>query len=60
MLRQVKLGRCLDTLRERFALAKSADMAHADFLELVLADEVTRRETTSASLAVSGSRRRRP
>ena len=49
VLRQVKLGRCLDTLRERFALAKSADMAHADFLELVLADEVTRRETTSAS-----------
>ena len=36
------------TLPERLALAKSADMAYADFLELVLADEVTRRETTSA------------
>ena len=50
VLRQVKLGRCLDTLPERLALAKSADMAHTDFLELVLSDEVTRRETTSASL----------
>ena len=50
VLRQVKLGRCLDTLPERLALARSADMAHADFLELVLSDEVTRRETTSASL----------
>ena len=50
VLRQVKLGRCLDTLPERLALAKSADMAYADFLELVLSDEVTRRETTSASL----------
>jgi DNA replication protein DnaC len=50
VLRQVKLGRCLDTLPERLALAKSADMAYTDFLELVLSDEVTRRETTSASL----------
>jgi DNA replication protein DnaC len=50
VLRQVKLGRCLDTLAERLALAKANDMGHADFLELVLSDEVTRRETTSASL----------
>ena len=40
LLRRVKLGRCLDTLPER--------LAHAEFLELVLADEVSRRETTSA------------
>jgi len=50
VLRQVKLGRCLDTLPERLALAKSRNLAHAEFLELVLSDEVTRRETTSASL----------
>jgi DNA replication protein DnaC len=50
VLRQVKLGRCLDTLPERLALAKSRNMGHAEFLELVLSDEVTRRETTSASL----------
>jgi DNA replication protein DnaC len=50
VLRAVKLGRCLDTLPERLALAKQRDMSHAEFLELVLSDEVTRRETSSASL----------
>ena len=50
VLRAVKLGRCLDTLPERLALAKARDMAHAEFLELVLSDEVTRRETTSAAI----------
>ena len=48
LLRRVKLGRCLDTLPERLALATTGGMGHAEFLELVLADEVTRRETTSA------------
>ena len=50
LLRNVKLGRMLDTLPERLALAKSHDLGYAEFLELVLADEVTRRETTSAAL----------
>jgi DNA replication protein DnaC len=50
VLRHVKLGRCLDTLPERLALAKTRNLGHAEFLELVLSDEVTRRETTSASL----------
>jgi DNA replication protein DnaC len=50
LLRAVKLGRCLDTLPERLALAKQRSLSHAEFLELVLADEVTRRETSSASL----------
>ncbi len=50
LLRAVKLGRCLDTLPERLTLAKQRDLSHAEFLELVLADEVTRRETSSASL----------
>jgi DNA replication protein DnaC len=50
VLRQVKLGRCLDTLPERLALARAREMSHAEFLELVLSDEVTRRETTSAAL----------
>ncbi len=50
LLRRVKLGRCLDTLPERLALAQTGGMGHAEFLELVLADEVTRRETTSADL----------
>ncbi len=38
----------LDTLPERLALARTGGMGHAEFLELVLADEVTRRETSSA------------
>jgi len=50
LLRRLKLGRCTDTLPERLALAKSRNLAHAEFLELVLADEVTRRETASAAL----------
>jgi len=48
VLRRVKLGRCLDTLPERLALARTASMSHAQFLELVLADEVARRDATSA------------
>ncbi len=48
LLRRVKLGRCLDTLPERLALASTGGMGHAEFLELVLADEVTRRENSSA------------
>ncbi len=50
LLRALKLGRCTDTLPERLALAKARSLSHAEFLELVLADEVTRRETTSAAL----------
>lgn len=50
LLRQLKLGRTTDTLPERLALARARGLGHAEFLELVLSDEVTRRETTSAAL----------
>lgn len=50
LLRRLRLGRTLDTLPERLALARSRSLPHAEFLELVLADEVTRRDTTSAVL----------
>ena len=40
----------MDTLPERLALARARDLSHAEFLELVLSDEVTRRDTTSAEL----------
>jgi DNA replication protein DnaC len=49
-LRALKLGQMPDTLPDRLALARQQKMTHADFLELVLADEVTRREAKSASL----------
>lgn len=50
LLRRLKLGQALDTLPERLALAKAHDLGHADFLELVLSDEVARRDRTSAAL----------
>jgi DNA replication protein DnaC len=49
-LRALKLGQMLTTLPERIVLARQQKMPHADFLQLVLADEVSRRETKSASL----------
>ncbi len=50
LLRKVKLGRCLDTLPERLALARTESLPHADFLTLLLSDEVERRDRTSAQL----------
>jgi DNA replication protein DnaC len=50
VLRSLRLGRMLDTLPDRLTLARQQQTPHADFLELVLADEVTRRETNSAAL----------
>jgi len=50
LLRALKLGKLLDTLPERLTLARQQQLPHADFLELVLADEVTRRDTSSAAL----------
>ncbi len=50
LLRRVKLGQALDTLPERLALARSRSLGHAEFLELVLSDEVTRRDSASAGL----------
>jgi len=47
-LKRLKLGQLLDTLPERLALAKSSKATHAEFLQLLLADEVSRRDTTSA------------
>src|ERR671939_2190887 len=50
VLRALKLGKLLDTLPERLTLARQQNLPHADFLETVLADEVTRRDTNSAAL----------
>jgi DNA replication protein DnaC len=49
-LRVLKLGKMLDTLPERLTLARQQQLPHADFLQLVLADEVSRRDAKSASL----------
>lgn len=48
--RRAKLGQMTQTLPERLALARQRKMSHAAFLELILADEVARRESRSAML----------
>lgn len=50
LLRRVKLGKTLDALPERLALARSSKLSHAEFLELILADEVERRDRQSTAL----------
>ena len=49
-LRALKLGQMTDTLPERLVLARQQHLSHAAFLDLVLSDEVTRREGRSAAL----------
>lgn len=50
LLRRLKLGKAIDTLPDRLALAKANKLSHAEFLTLVLADEATRRDASSAQL----------
>jgi DNA replication protein DnaC len=47
-LRRLKLSGMADTLPERITLARGRTMPHQDFLELVLSDELTRRDCASA------------
>lgn len=49
VLRRLKLSGMCDTLPERFTLARGRKMPHHDFLELVLSDELTRRDSASAT-----------
>ena len=49
-LRALKLGGLSTTLPERLVLARQRKMGHAAFLQLVLSDEVTRRDSRSAML----------
>lgn len=56
VLRRLKLGQMLETLPERLVLARQSHLPHQDFLELVLADEVTRRDNASASIRARAAR----
>ena len=56
VLRRLKLSRMLDTLPERFTLARAQKMPHPDFLLLVLADEASRRDGLAASLRAQRAR----
>ena len=44
LLKRLKLGAMLDTLPERIALARREQLDYASFLEIILADEISRRE----------------
>lgn len=50
ILRALKLSGLKATLPERLALARARKLGHAAFLELLLSDEVSRRESRSAML----------
>ena len=50
VLSVLKLGQMMDTLPERLITARQSSMTHVDFLEMVLGDEVTRRDSRSAQL----------
>ena len=50
ILATLRLGQMVDTLPERLATARECSMPHVDFLEMVLADEVARREKRSAGV----------
>ena len=58
LLKALKLGALADTLPERAALARQHKLSHIGFLETLLADEVSRRESCSASAARGQSRSR--
>lgn len=50
LMRRLKLGQLLDTLPERLALARSNRLPHHDFQEMLVADEVARRDRKSTQL----------
>ncbi len=50
ILSRLKLGQMADTLPERLVTARASSMPHVDFLEMILADEVARRDRTSAAV----------
>ena len=55
-LRRLKLSKMLDTLPERLAAARQQKTPHQDLLLLVLADEVSRRDSASATVRAAQAR----
>lgn len=52
-LRRLKLGKILDTLPERLALARQQKLSHRDFLLVALQDEITRRDHNAVTRRAS-------
>ena len=55
-LRRLKLSKMLDTLPERLTVAQKQKMPHQDLLLLVLADEVSRRDSASSTVRATQAR----
>ena len=56
LMRKLRLGRLIDTLPERLALAKTHGLPHVEFLEQLFSDEVTRRDGDSAGRRARAAR----
>ena len=52
LLKTLKLSAMLDTLPERIALARRDQLDYAAFLEIILADEVSRRAVSYTHLTL--------
>jgi DNA replication protein DnaC len=50
VMRRLRLGKLLDTLPERLALARQQKTPHQDFLLLLFSDECSRRDSAASSL----------
>jgi DNA replication protein DnaC len=50
VMRRLRLGKLIDTLPERLALARQQKMPHQDFLFALLADECQRRDSAASTL----------
>ena len=50
VMRRLRLGKLLDTLPERLALARQQKTPHQDFLLLLFSDECSRRDSDASSL----------
>lgn len=55
-LRRLKLGKMLDTLPERLALARQQKLPHQDFMLMVMQDEVSRRDHNAVKHRASRAR----
>jgi DNA replication protein DnaC len=55
-LRRLRLGRMVDTLPDRIALAEAQSMGFEDLLALVLTDEIARRDTTAVDNRVAAAK----
>ena len=54
LLKRLKLGQMLPTLPERIALARRDTLDYVAFLEIILSDEVNRREVKRLRAGVLG------